>query len=152
MRAQSFGFRRHIFSIIEDRRMLVNSYSKRSSRNIEEKCAIFFAIWERGAVLQRAFYQLRTRSERENGNSSADVERSRPAGRYLEVPTFGAWCSSLFPRPLMGLTSPHLLSRFQPFSNPFASVSRIKAVRVFGSRVHLSPYRETLSSCRRIAD
>lgn len=101
---------------------------------IEEKClVIFFAVRERGSVAASSLFQLRTRSERENGNS-ADVERSRLAGRYLEVPTFG---SSLFPRPLMGLTSPQSLSRLYPFSNPFERFAALyiresKSVRVFG--------------------
>lgn len=54
-----------------------------------------FLLYEKEAMLQLAFFQLRTRSERENGNS-VNVERSRLTGRYLEVPTFGAGAPPCF--------------------------------------------------------
>lgn len=74
----------------------------------EKRLAIFSSARSEEALFQSAFSQSRTRRERENGYGNTDMERSRPAGRYLRVPTFGGGggCSSLFPRPLMGLTSP----------------------------------------------
>ncbi|XP_032673580.1 uncharacterized protein LOC116845236 [Odontomachus brunneus] len=47
-------------------------------------------------TLQSDFFQSRTRKERENGYSNMGMERSRLAGRYLQVPTFGAGAPPCF--------------------------------------------------------
>lgn len=86
-------FRDYRFCIGDKLAALLSLKLRTTARS--KKClVIFFAVRERG-VLQSASFQLRTRSERENGNS-ADVERSRLAGRYLEVPTFGAGAPPCF--------------------------------------------------------
>jgi len=91
-------------------------------------------------MLQSAFSQLPTRSERENGNS-ADVERSRLAGRYLEVPTFGVDAPPCFPRPLMGLTSSQSLLRLYPFSKSFQAFRGTPSENSHRSRIRIGDIR-----------
>lgn len=74
-----FNFRDYRFCMRARLGISLLTAALKSGRNIEEKWpAIFFAVRERNDVLHsQSFFQLRTRSVRENGNSSADVERSR---------------------------------------------------------------------------
>lgn len=104
---------------------------------------LFFA--ERNDVYKSVIFQLRTRL----GEEMVTVARTWNGPDWSISRSTYFRCSSLFPCPLMGLTSSHPLSRLYHFSNPFKTElhSRIKLSVYIGIELKS---RARLNHCRQI--